>query len=265
VTRELVFGAERKLLEDFLAFADHHFPQVGPYSTLRRAGTSDDRIKQRLDAVLADAVGMLDRTGRVCWRDLPERADRKQRAVEMVYLGAEPETSRIVLELYPGDTLQQARMLYARPAAVRELLSLPGWTSRPNFHWGLRSSGLCWTPGALDAARYVEYWIERIAQTGRVERANWEPAWASLESHGIVRPQDKAEFDRRFTRTQIQTATPRPGLACQTAWTLEEAASLDDGGKFVPAVRERIAQLLDLVGDGTVAAVIRSAEAASDH
>jgi len=61
-SRSLVTGGEQKILDDFLDFAEHHFPQVGPYSTLRRAEKSAARMKRRLDTVLAEAIS---RPGRI--------------------------------------------------------------------------------------------------------------------------------------------------------------------------------------------------------
>ncbi len=252
--RELVAGAERRVLEDFLSFVDLHFPHVGPYSTLRRAGEHQDRLKRRLDAVLGEAVGSPDRPNQgICWRDLPERADGAQRAVKMAFLELDPSTVSVVLSLYPGDTLFQARVLYARPEAVRGLLMMPGWTTRSNFHWGHRTSGLCWVKGATDPARYVDYWIERITDTKQLERAQWESEWAALQAEGIVRAQDKADFDRVFSNSRIPTASPRPGLECRFSWALEEARRLDDSGRFVATVRARISDLLKQIGEGCVA------------
>lgn len=243
--RSIVSGPEMAVLEDFLEFVEHFFPQVGPYSTLRRAASSIDRVTRRLDVVLASAVGVADRPGQgTGWRDLPEPKDGRPRAVEMVKLGLEPASNRVVLQLYPGDTLTQARVLYSRPDAVRGLLNLVGWATNTNYHWGFMTSGYCWTPGNLAVPSYIEFWINRIGRTAAIPRPKWAAAWDELTDASVVRANDRIDFDLRFTNTKIPTATPRPGLMCERAWSMTEAMELDDRGHFVTTVRGEIQRLL---------------------
>jgi hypothetical protein len=251
VARQLVSGAELKLLEDFLEFAEHHFPQVGPYSTLRRAEKSSYRVKLRLETVLAEAVGVPEPAGR--YRDgrfLPERIDGRLRAVRMVFLQLDDATGDVVLRVYPGDTLTQARLLYQNAAASRSLLSMAGWYVRPNFHWGFRDSGACWAQGTtLDVAHYVDYWINNIAATRAVTRAEWTETWSRLQQDGVVAVTDKADFDRAFTNTGKNSATPRPGLCCEYRWAFSNAMQMDDDDKLVGEVRTRIGELLAALGE----------------
>lgn len=170
--RGLVAGSERHVIDDFLEFAEHFFPQVGPYSTLRRAEKSRARMGRRLDTVLASAIGVeeMSRQELGC-RHLPVRDDGRPRSVG------------------------------------------------------------------------------RIASTKSVPRAKWNAEWASLEALGIVQQEDRAEFDLRFTRTKIETAGPRPGLACEFSWNLDEAMRLDDAGLFIAGVREVVTRFLQQLGE----------------
>lgn len=136
-------------------------------------------------------------------------------------------------------------MLYGRPEAVRGLLDLVGWSTRTNYHWGFMNSGYCWTPGNLDTSKYIEQWIKRIERTTPISRPDWEAKWSEMRDAGIVRAADKTEFDRRFTNTQIQNATPRPGLVCERAWSMTEAMTLDDSARFVTIVRDEVVKLLE--------------------
>jgi hypothetical protein len=243
--RGLVSGAEQKLLDDFLEFVEHHFPQVGPYSTLRRAAASRARVARRLDAVLAAATGIEERARQdVVSRRLPAHPEGRQRSVEMIFLDQHPDSGDIRLRIYPGDTLSQAKALYARADAVRGLLSMPGWKVRPNHHWGFMTSGYCWSHGTIDASDYIEHWIASIGKTGAVPRSAWEEEWARLEKLGIVATKDWPEFERRFVKTKIGKAIPRPGLCCEFRWFLENAIMLDDSGHFVKTVRNMIDDLL---------------------
>jgi hypothetical protein len=247
--RTLVAGAERRILDDFLDFVEHHFSHVGPFSTLRRAEKSFERINKRLENVLAEAVDVPERSGIHEGRTLLPLPDGKQRSVEMAFLRMPPTSRHVVLQMYPGDTLFQSRMLYSRPHAVRNLLTTPGWTVRPNYHWGFMHKGECWATGSIDTAAYIEHWIKAIPKTGAVDRKHWDQVWAELEQLCIVSQADRIEFDASFTNTAKNSATPRPGLVCECQWTLEDAMRLDDTGKFVIAVRSQIEMLLDKLGD----------------
>lgn len=70
----------------------------------------------------------------------------------------------VTLALYPGDTLTQARALYADPDRVQGLLGLreQAWQLRPNFHFSFMEKGSIWTTSALDVEAYTAYWMERI-------------------------------------------------------------------------------------------------------
>jgi hypothetical protein len=249
--RGLVTGCEQQLIDDFLEFAEHYFPQVGPYSTLRRAEKSRARIERRLDSVLADAIGVEEMTRHELGsRHLPPLPRGRRRGVEMVFLQLNRAGSHVLLKLYPGDTLSQARELYQRPDAVRGLMTLPGWTVKTNFHWGYVTSGMCWASGDIDPADYIDYWIRKIAKTKSIPREKWEQQWIALQELRIVLPEDKAEFDRRFTsKPKISAAGVRPGLACEYAWAFDEAMRLDDAGRFVTTVREAVNKLLQQLGE----------------
>jgi hypothetical protein len=257
VTRELVFGAERKVLEHFLALADHHFPALGPYSTLRRANGHADRMRRRLRVLIAEAVGVFDQSHQAAgWCHLPNRPDGGKRAVEMVFLGTDA-VGDIQLRLTPADTLAQARVFYARADRAHGLLRLNGWRVQPNYHWGAIHAGRCWTRGQIGPKQYVEYWLQHIEHTQAVRRADWSAYWSNLEAVGIVLPQDRDAFDQAFTRTKISLATPRPGLELGWTWTAEDAQQLDDGGQLLVAIRARICEALEALGELAIADEIR--------
>ena len=68
----------------------------------------------------------------------------------------------------------------------------------------------------------------------------------------IAEPADRDQFDHDFTNTGRQSATPRPGIQCTFAWHLDEAERLDSGEQLAKAVKERINQLLEAVGEDKI-------------
>jgi hypothetical protein len=103
---------------------------------------------------------------------------------------------------------------------------------------------LAWTETPLPVDDYCAYWIDRIADTRELGRSDWDPYWARLEADRIVERSGKEAFDREFTASQRQKASPRPGLFCEYSWPLSEATRMDDRHKLVEAVRARINQML---------------------
>jgi hypothetical protein len=230
VERSLAGGAERTVLEDFLAYVEDHFAELGPYRTLGLARGNAFRTGRRLRALLAEASGRearIDKWGPTV--DLPELPGTASRAY-LFHL-----KDGIELSVYPADTLSQARAFYTRPAAVAALHALakePGWRVMPNFHFGHMEGGYAWTTTTIDAERYIALWQAKIDETISVKRDDWYGYWAWLIQEGLATPDDRPEFDRHFTATNRQTATPRPGLMLVRRWELSEAERLDGEHKL---------------------------------
>lgn len=244
IERDLVHGAERLIVGDFLDLVKEYFPQIGPYSTLARCGANRFRVERRLDAVQGLAVGV-DEGKAQGWRYI---AGSKK--VFMAWLGFASDGANVSLRMYPADTLGQARAFYGDPASVKAVVELRsrGWQVEPNFHWGFMAAGYAWTATPLPVNEYCAYWVNRIAETRELARSEWDSYWIRLAADRIVESSAKEAFDREFTATQRQKAHPRPGLFCEYSWPLFEATRLDDRGVLVTTVRDRINELLRALG-----------------
>jgi hypothetical protein len=245
VERGLAGGAERAILEDFLAYVEDHFAELGPYRTLGLAHGNEFRTNRRLRALLGEASGLegrIDKWGPTV--DLPELPGTASRAYLFLVENA------IELSVYPADTLSQARAFYTRPGAVAALLSLtsdPDWRVSPNYHFGHMEGGYAWTTTDAPVERYIATWQERIGDTNAVKREDWDEYWNWLLKEEFAKPQDRPEFDRHFTHTNRQSAIPRPGLMVGRRWDLGEAEALDSQHKFaaeLAAVLKRVRDVL---------------------
>lgn len=247
--RGLTSGAEQKILDDFLKFVDMNFSQLGPFNTLRRCKMVSSRIDRRLRTILSEVLGNDDAA-------LPGT----HAAIKTAYLGYkdadQKDTNRQVeLTMYPADTLAQARALYARPNVVERLHTLEheGWQIWPNFHFGFMAKGFCWTTSTISLEQYVSYWQTNIGNTEQIARHEWDKFWDKLVEAGIANSADRKKFDLDFTNTGRQSASPRPGFACEFIWSLEEAERLDvRPGQLVKSVRERINQVLEAIGEAKI-------------
>jgi hypothetical protein len=164
------------------------------------------------------------------------------------YAYLDPEGEWVVLRLYAGDTLEQARVLYGEPSRALGALLLrdQGWTVRPHFHFGFAARGLTWTTSRLSADAYVAYWVERIATTSSSPREDWDRELRRLIADGIFNPRDEPQFDRDFRQTSRQSATPRPTLWLERAWPF--SASRDEvSPRARAALREALVALKEPV------------------
>jgi hypothetical protein len=240
--RGLTSGAERETLTDFLDFVDRNFPKLGPCSTLQRCRAEVSRVTRRLRTILSEVLGSDDAT-------LPGA----HAAVTTAYLGY--ESGQVQLSMYPADTLQQARAFYDRPKIVERILALEhdGWSISPNFHFGFMARGFCWMKSAMPLAEYMSYWQQHIEDTRQIERRDWNEYWDKLEKLKIAEPTDREAFDHNFTTTTGRhSATPRPGIKCKFAWSLDEAGRLDSRGQLTKAVKKPINELLEALGEDKI-------------
>jgi hypothetical protein len=251
--RNLLGGAEAGVLDDFLTYAENHFAALGPFRTLRLARGNRSRQHRRLRQVLAEATGtaaLSDPWG-------PYAATSAGNTIGAnAYLTVSEDGERVALLLYPADTLSQARAFYSRPQAVDGLLALahqPGWSAKPNFHFGHLQRGFCWTTSTRDVREYVGLWCQRINNTGVIPREQWDDYWIWLKREHMAAAEDRTEFDRHFVDTQRKTATPRPGLELARNWSLAEAEALDASTALAPAVRAALNQALRACGEPPLA------------
>jgi hypothetical protein len=242
--RDLVGGAERGVLDDFLTYVDHHFARIGPYRTLRRCQGDEFRQTRRLRQILAEATGRDARSG-VYGQHVSVTDNEAEAILRDVYLNI--RDSEIELSLFPADTLNQARNFYTDANAVqglRRLVANGDWRAVPNFHFGHMQRGFCWTCNRINIDDYIQIWKRRIAAETQVLRDDWESYWAWLESTRIACADDRPEFDRHFTNTMRQRASPRPGVKLSRRWLLTDAEARDENGEFIVEIGDALDQAL---------------------
>jgi hypothetical protein len=250
--RAVTAGAERIILRDFLEFVDRNFPRLGPFNTLQSCAGEPSRIMRRLRTIMGEEIaGEAVSFGGIT---LPGRHSAVISA--HITTNGEGEKQTVRLEMFPADTLEQARAFYRRSKALERILALEsqGWRISPNFHFGFMAKGLSWTKATASVDEYVRHWEENIGETRQVDRADWPTFWERLVTLGFAVESDRELFDRDFTNTNRNFASPRPGLRCSFDWPFEEAERLDSerNRRFGPAIKERINELLVAIDEPPV-------------
>jgi hypothetical protein len=247
LARNLVAGAERGVLEDFLWVVQRNFPRLQPFSELGVCRGDAYLGSLRAKAILEE-VGGRPAESRPQGAFLPVEGGR---SVKRAFLGSDDWESTIELMMWPGDTLEQAKDLYAEPLHLERLLELRslGWSVRPNFHFGHMSTGFVWTSTEMAVDDYAAHWIAEIGSTRQVPREEWGGYFDELIRLRIASDANREEFDRAFTNTQRMSATPRPGIRVERTWPFGFAAGLDSKRRFVGEVRDSINTVLGALGE----------------
>jgi hypothetical protein len=182
-----------------------------------------DNVTERCRQALALAapraeVGVFPtQGGRIESGDWARLTLSKTTSVQFAYLNP-LDQKQVVLRVFPGDTLTQARTLYTDASRIDGLLKLKRqgeWEVKPNMHFGFRESGQAWLHPTADVEAYTNYWLAAMQRTGSIKRDEWPKFMAELFSRGIASNGDQATFDAHFTATKRNVASPRPGLWCE--------------------------------------------------
>ena len=221
------------------------------------------RIEQYLDVVVGRVAGnhVDAQTKHVGQRKF---AGTKLKRIHLAFADG-----MVQLRMWPGDTLEQAKPLYADADVVRAVLALRerGWKVRPNFHWGYQQGGRGhrWPmPGTLSLDEYAAYWIEHAAGTWQQKPDRFDEYVTQLEADRVIDAEHRAQFRRIFQTKPLDHATPRPGLAARFDWPLEQATQLDSRHELTAVVLARVNEMLDALEESTLGNVAASASAHGD-
>jgi hypothetical protein len=242
--------AECAFVEDFLDYVEEHFPALRPYSKVSLCGSDVGRLNRRSEAILREIAP--EQTGyHRGWAYYIDLVDGQCAKKLAVFPSRPAPVNDLVLEVDPGDTVGQAKILFSKvvSADVRRLLEEKRWTVRPSFHLMFMSTGFFRPAVKLHALEYWSRWAEHRSRIRQWKREEFEGAFQALLEMGIAGPEDRAEFDRTVVNTKRGNIGFAPGLTVQWRLPLSEASALDDRDELIPEVRramERAAAVFQL-------------------
>lgn len=253
--RGLVSPAEDVLIRDFIDYVADKHPELNPF----------DRF-----AVCRDNLGLLNRRCEAILREIdPTEAWQRSSpiiavefsAFKQIHLHADSEQEGarawwITLELWPGDTMTQAREFWPKVDAAQLLeLQDKGWHLKPNLHFSFMATNLHWARWAdtsLTVDRYVELW-----KSGEMEISSLYPDnagsyrhnWDYLVAKDLISPADVKPLEKVTTQTNRDRIFMSPGLGISYEWLVERAIQLDRDGAFVREVKERVREATETWGE----------------
>jgi hypothetical protein len=255
----LVGRFESQMIDDFLELVDRHWSWLNPYSLLGMCKDSRYLLNKRCRTLLAAVLpgASANKWGAGGSVELVDYS--AQAACRFAFLVPRSEGDEgwdnwsVCLELYPGDTVLQARRFFAGvdPNSFWELLN-SGWRISTNMHLAYRSSNLFWPKSAQgqDVRTYLTRWTSRSEWIRQVKRSGglFAALWDALAEQGMIGPDDRSDLESRFDQTARDHVNVCPGFRLTYSWPKARAVPLDFSGNLSGEVREKLLQALHTWG-----------------
>lgn len=236
-----------RMVHDFLDLVDQDHPGLAPYSSFRICGGNLVRLRRRAENVVAEIAAAMGAETR-------ERVGRRSHVFVTGGVAQEVHLTprqgdggdwRLDLELWPADTVGQARRFFNRVDPDEFLgLAEQGWEVSPNLHFSFMSTHLHWSSTSAEAADYFDLWASgTIAYGGTAARGfEYESRLTSMLEHRVITPGDVEELHRHFRDTARNHMNVIPGFRLRYDWPGATAEELDARGELVREVVERIGE-----------------------
>ena len=243
----LVHDAGLVLVEDFLSFVARFFRDLSPFNSFRLCGDHYHLLEKHCNDIMAQIdIGAVEyHRG---WYTSIRIEDKP--GVKEASLHPDKESSNawpLALDIHPGDTVVQARSLYATldQQAVSALVQ-EGWSVTPNFHIAFRSSNLHWSTTGVTLSEYIEYWKKEVAGGAlrQIPRSDWKSYFSDLAGNGIISTEDIQDIEIQLGQTNMSTINVCPGIGFHFEWSPDIAVPIDDRGVFHTEVKSRVVDVL---------------------
>ena len=250
--RGLVSPAEEVLIRDFIDYVADKHPELNPFDHFAVCRNNLGLLNRRCEAILRE----IEPTE--AWQRSSPIIAVEFSAFKQIHLHADAAQKDarawwITLDLWPGDTMTQAREFWPKVDA-EQLLELQdkGWHLKPNLHFSFMATHLHWADTSLTVDRYVELW-----KSGEMEISSLYPDnagsyrhnWDYLVAKDLISPADVKPLEKVTTQTNRDRISMSPGLGISYEWLVERAIQLDRDGAFVREVKERVREATETWGE----------------
>ena len=251
IENNLVTEDAKIIIQDFLDFVSDKFSALNPYDKFGLCKGDEFLLTQRCISIMEDSeLGKVDyHRG---WKNRIE-LERIEAVKEIaIYPNILPNKDwQIWLDIYPGDTMNQARFFYNNLNKVKLLKLLnKEWELNPHFHISFRSSHLYWSDSSVDLERYLDFWQKKVFsnELNQVAQSDWQNYFINLKKIGIISKTDYEEIRSRFFETKMQVLNICPGIICRYKWDSSEVIPLDDKNEFVKEFKKKIIECFNTWG-----------------
>jgi len=255
-------GTQAAIIDDFLSFVWANFSFLNPYDRFGLCRNDEYLLKSRCRQIL-DSLTEATASHHRGWEDIIRLSDGPAAMVTLHPVWPESDGSAgngwdLELALYPGDTMNQARSLYAR-LDEKALLQLVDdgdcrCAVRGNLHFSYIGTNLVWASRdaeLVDIGTYVQYWKENTSGIRQVtgEPTDFEDLFSGLEEAGLITGEDRRRLRKEFSETNRSHVRICPGIAVEFRWSARVACDNDNAsGQLEREIAKRIRQALSTWG-----------------
>lgn len=240
--RGLIHGAEALLVLDFIDFIDKNFSYLNPYTSFRICKDNKYLLKRRCISVMEKIAPGKVKYHRG-WKGFIE-IEGPVRTIDLYPEVFENGEWRIVLAMYPGATMTQARE-FLNKLRKKEFLGLQekGWKIAPDLHLSFRAANIA-TRTKKSLEEYILYWQTEKRLISQVQRNNFITLFQKLKDENLISEEDIPKLEEQFINSKRQTLNICPGLALYYSWSKPKAIELDSQDRFEEEVRFRIQEAI---------------------
>ncbi|MCX7008110.1 MAG: hypothetical protein NTY53_12830, partial [Kiritimatiellaeota bacterium] len=202
----LLYDAAEVIVGDFLAFVWEYFPELNAYASFKGCKGNKFLLSRRCMQIMAEAELGTVEYHRGWYHSIRMVHKPGIKEVALYPDVTDSDTWKILLDLHPGDTMEQARSLFATIDSDKvALLGEQGWIIEPNFHLAYRSSNLHWGETRLSAVDYIAYWKRQVAERRlrQILREEWQSRWQEWWTDGIISERDIDQINAHIASTKI--------------------------------------------------------------
>ncbi|HOJ04082.1 MAG TPA: hypothetical protein PK916_08765 [Bacteroidota bacterium] len=207
----------RSLASDFLRFVEDLHPTLSPYRTFELCGKRQEAFTRRIETLL-NSIGQ----GTGCEVGVRPGAqpylNLSLMAVQQLHLSvvnSEDWGEVLMLKIWPGDTVKQARAFFERVNRGAFLnLENQGWQIRPNLHFSHMQKHLVWANTGLRVSEYFDYFATNINEIGKknFEEMSLADLTMKWEGAGLISAEDTEKLQRMFGETKRSFLNVIPGF-----------------------------------------------------
>lgn len=238
--------SSRKIARDFLSFVEEVHPELTPYRTFKLCGERPEALERRnasLLAALARETGLEN-------RDFLFRPDKIAQMVFILISKSKPW--KLCVELYPADTVWQARHFY--DAVDKEaFLALKEWEVKPNLHFSFVSKHLIWAETDLETHEYLDRFSDGslYGKKCRDELLCLAKQW---EHDRLISSEGRREIEAEFNNGARQSLNVVPGFSVSREWDRKTVIDLEKRGELEKYIIDALATPLATWGETLIEA-----------
>lgn len=249
-----IYGAESIIVDDFLNYMYENHTGLNPYTSFSICRDRQELLDRRCSSILRDIEKVINNKSYVFlgnqkgWKECLILSGGAARRIAL----SSSNEGKIVLEIYPGDNVEQARLFYQK-LDVENLVKLKadGWQMNQNLHFThiqrvLMRSDIDNKINDNSMNSYLSFWKTNLSLIRQVSRSEFEECIRVLVDNNILDDHDYEKLNASIENPNIDHLRICPGLALWYTWDISYCIENDKGTNFVTEVVERIRQVLSI-------------------